>query len=221
MSRNPSDSVGFTLVHGRRWTPALLSLVAAGVISSACTDSRPSQEAAPELPRNVGQALATGKRPEPPAQEIKGVGKDVPESARRARNSKEVLAELEGKDLLPGDKAVALRLTLAVQAGRQAGYKVNVDYPFSDGAAMAVSQEVKSWIQAKMAAFGFEEMEGKPDVTWIVHVQPGEGEAVYGLAASLWAEGTQLYQEAFVVPAQFASDRMDKVFGKGFVPKAP
>ena len=187
------------------------------LLLAACPS--PKEEAAPmpELPRNVGEALATGT----PVS----AGENANAAADRtapipAADPAAVFANLEGKQLLKGDAVLASRLTLAVKAEKEPGYKLNIDYPFDDGAALGVSQEASAWIRTKMAAFGFSEVQGRPSLIWLVHVQPGQ-DGSYLLETSLAADGSVQLKETFTVPAQFSVTRMDEVFGGFFVPKAP
>ena len=181
---------------------------------AACPSPKDEAQPMPELPRNVGEALATGT-PIAPKEEEPSKAEAIPVADPAA-----VFAGLEGKQLLKGDAVLASRLTLAVKAEKTPGYKLNIDFPFDDGAALGVSQEASAWIRHKMAAFGFSEVQGRPSLIWQVHVQPGQ-EGSYLLETSLAAEGSVQFKETFTVPAQFSVTRMDEVFGSAFVPKVP
>ena len=212
----------------------LLSLCFAVAGLAGCTNqggdaaqgnASPAAGEMPPLPRNVGEALLTGKRPKPqpkeaPKAENSASSADDSKAQAAAKTSAEALEAIKGKELLAGDLAISKPLVLAVQENRAALYRVTTDYPFSDGAAMAVSQEAKAWIQSKMSAFGFEETTSRPDLLWLVHVDPGE-DGTYVLDTSIVAAGKPLFAGKFVVPAQVASDRMERVFSEKFAPGRP
>ena len=201
--------------------PFTRSALLAGALSLTCAGlgcTEPPSSATPPmppLPRNVGQALTTGTRtpPVPAAEPASEKGPKVADPAT-------AFAQLLGKSLLPGDQAIAERLALEMQGAQKPAFKSNVDYPFDDGAAHAISEEARRWVRAKMAALGFAETPGKPSLLWVIHVQPGV-EGRYLLETSLSAEGSVKFSKTFVVPAQFSSTRMDEVFAADFAPGLP
>ena len=192
------------------------------VLSSGCSKS--GGDEMPPLPRNAGQALMTGRAAAKPASSEEkskdDAAAEAPKKISAVRSSSEALEAVSGKELLPGDNVIARRLLLAVQANHTAAYAVNADYPYNDGAAMSVSQEVSSWVKTKMAEFGFEERAGRPDLLWIIHVEPADGGA-FTLDVTLAAEGTKLFTEKFTIPEQYSSDRMTQIFSEKFTPKLP
>lgn len=180
-----------------------------------CSDKAATEPPMPPLPRNIDQAMAAPKGPSPSPLLA------IPESPRPTVTPPDVAySKIVGKTLLPGDQAIAERLAIEMQGAQKPTYKSNVDYPFNDGAAHAISEEVRQWVREKMAALGFSEAEGKPSLSWVIHIQPDADER-YLLETSLHSEGSLKFKKNFVVPAQYSSTRMNEVFAADFVPELP
>ena len=181
------------------------------VLTGACTDSSNAEPPMPPLPRNVAQAIenAAAKPPPPPllAEPTPPAPKTVDPSA--------ALARIVGQNLLPGDQIIAELLAIEMQGAQKPVYKSTVDYPFSDGAAQAISEEVRLWIRHKLALMGYAETQGKPTLSWVIHVEP-EAEGQYRLETSLQSQGNVRFKKNFIVPAQFSGTRMNQVFGEDF-----
>lgn len=190
----------------------LCSALACPTLSIACSDKTAAE---PPLPRNIEQAMEEGGNrssqplmPAPAEPDPATVPLDM------------ALAQVSGKALLPGDQVIAALLALEAQGSQKPVYKSTVDYPFSDGAAQAISEEVRKWIRQKMAAMGFSETQGKPTLSWIVHVEP-DIDGQYRLETSLQSQGSVKFKKNFMVPAQYSSTRMNHVFSEDFMPQSP
>ncbi len=208
MTPSPTISLGHTLFF--------CSALAIAAPLIACSDQKAAEPSMPTLPRNIAQALnASGEgAARPPLM-------PAPEPPRPAAiPPQQALSRIVGKALLPGDQIIAELLAVEMQGAQKPSYKSNVDYPFSDGAALAISEEVRQWIRRKMAALGFSETEGRPTLSWVVHVQP-DADGQYRLETSLQSLGSVKFKKAFMVPEQYSAQRLDEVFAEDFVPGAP
>lgn len=194
-----------------RQSLCLCAVLALPALTGACTDSSSAEPPMPPLPRNVAQAIenAAAKPPPPPllAEPTPPAPKPVDPSA--------ALARIVGQNLLPGDQIIAELLAVEMQGAQKPVYKSTVDYPFSDGAAQAISEEVRAWIRQKMALMGYAETQGKPTLSWVIHVE-AEADGQYRLETSLQSQGNVRFKKNFIVPAQFSSTRMNQVFGADF-----
>ncbi|MDR0965542.1 MAG: hypothetical protein LBM75_03390 [Myxococcales bacterium] len=203
------------LVASLRRFALLSALLALPLSIWGCSGKSAEEPTTPPLPRNIEQAKVNLPRPTPASQV------QSPEPARPVITSPKIaLSQVVGKALRQGDQIIAEHLSFEMQGAQTPSYKANIDYPYSDGAAQAISEEARQWVRQKMAAMGFSEADGKPTISWVIHVQP-DAEERYLLETSLHSEGKQKFGKTFVVPAQFSSTRMNEVFSADFVPALP
>ncbi|MGI5863096.1 MAG: hypothetical protein ACOX6T_13685 [Myxococcales bacterium] len=191
MAKNPVALIGVALVA------ALLTL---GLVFLISPDEGKQAPLKPlEVPAGESLRLqATKEKPRPaPA------------------NPAEVARSLEGQTLLPGDAVLAQALKAALAAGESPSYKIRIDVPLEDNAAQAVRDEVKAWVERKMAALGFTLAAGKPSLTWVVHVDPADG-GKYVVKTILRTEGQERFNQAFELPFAFSADRVEKSLGAAY-----
>lgn len=186
-------------------------------LSTACSDKNTAEPPLPPLPRNIAEAMAA---PESEARPNSSIRATVTQPPPTTTPPDVALAQIVGKALLPGDQVIAELLAIEVQGAQKPFYKSTVDYPFNDGAAHAISEEARMWIRNKMAAMGFSETQGKPTLSWVIHVEP-DIDGQYRLETSLQSQGTIKFKKNFMVPTQYSSTRMNHVFGEDFTPKTP
>lgn len=130
-------------------------------------------------------------------------------------NPAEAARSLEGKTLLSGDEVLAQALKAALAAGESPSYKIRIDVPLEDNAAQAVRDEVKAWVEQKMAALGFAVAVGKPSLSWVVHVDPADG-GKYAVKTILRTEGQERFNQAFELPFAFSADRVEKSLASAY-----
>lgn len=151
----------------------------------------------------------------PPGESLRRQG--VPPKPTVAE-AKQVLPSLEGAALPPGDAAVREVLRAALSASEAPSYRLNLDAPFDDAAGRQVGDEVREWIDRKMAGLGFEVADsGKPSLVWRVRIDPGEAGA-YTLGVALRAGGESKLDQQFTLPAAYTRTRLDTTFASAFAP---
>jgi hypothetical protein len=127
----------------------------------------------------------------------------------------EVVRALGEEPALPGDAVLVEALKAAVAAGEPPTYKLRIDVPLADNAAQAVRDEVRGWVERKMAALGFVGAAGKPTLSWGVHVDPGEA-GKYVVQTRVRVGGEARFDEEFELPFAFSADRVDKSLATAF-----
>lgn len=133
------------------------------------------------------------------------------------------LAVLERAPALPkGDAVLRDLLKAALAAGEKPSFRASVDAPFDDNAAQQVKDELREWLDRKMAGLGFGDAASKPTLMWIAHVDP-LGEGRYAIQLTLRAGGAPRLEEKLELPAAWTADRLDTALGASFgpVPAAP
>lgn len=152
----------------------------------------------------------------PPAGEELRVAAGKPTPHPRVAEPAEALAAAKAVGpARPGDAVLIAALEARLEAKEIPGYKASIDVPLSDNAAPAVKDEVREFITRKMATLGFTEASAKPDITWIVHVDPGEA-GKYLVAVVLRSGGAIRFEGSYELPAAVTPRRVDAAFAAGF-----
>ena len=116
--------------------------------------------------------------------------------------------------LAPGDGALRDLLKAALDATEDPTFRANVDVPFNDPAAQQISDEVREWLDRKMAGLGFGTTAGKPTVVWRVQIDPGEA-GKYTIKLKLRAGSESKFEQTYELPAAFSATRLDTTFAAG------
>lgn len=132
-----------------------------------------------------------------------------------AADPKQVKEKLSGQPLAPGDAALLQTLEAELEAGVDPSYRAMFDVPFAENAGPELRDEVKGWIDRKMASFGFTGAEKRPSLLWRVALDPGE-QGVWRLKYTLRRGGETSLEREVEVPAEFSEGRLDEVMGQDF-----
>ena len=175
-----------------------VAVLVAGVVWLVASRTQPQSDLKPLTPL--------------PGESLRRQG--VPPRPQRA-DPVAALAALEGAALAPGD-AVLRDLSKAAQdAKEEPSYRANIDVPYNDPAAQQISDEVREWIDRKMAGLGFGGASGKPTVVWRVQIDPGQAGA-YSIDLKLRAGTESKLAVTYQLPAAFSVTRLDTTFAPGF-----
>ncbi|MFN7134288.1 MAG: hypothetical protein ACK4N5_19570 [Myxococcales bacterium] len=151
----------------------------------------------------------------PPAGE--GLRLRPPQVMPPTADPKEVAQALEGATLPPGDAVLADALRGALSAGEAPSYRSLIDVPISANEGAELRDEVKAWVDRKMARFGFAPAQKKPTVVWRVQLDPA-GSGAWKAGVTLRREGQASLERAYEVPAAWSETRLDAVFASDFAP---
>ncbi|MGC4123008.1 MAG: hypothetical protein QM765_52245 [Myxococcales bacterium] len=175
-----------------------VAVVVAGTVWLFASRGQPETDLKPLTP-SAGESLRLqGARPKP-----------------RKADAKEALRKLQtGAALPPGDAALRDLLQVALEAKEEPSYRANIDVPFNDPAAQQVSDEVREWLERKMAGLGFGLATGKPTVVWRVQIDPGEA-GKYSIKLKLRAGSESKLDASYELPAAFSATRLDTTFAPG------
>ncbi len=174
-----------------------VAVVVAGAVWLVASRGQPETDLTPLTPPPGESLRRQGVRPKPPRAD-----------------PAEALRKLQASALPPGDAALRDLLAAALQAKEEPSYRANIDVPFDDPAAQQVSDEVREWIERKMAGLGFGLAPGKPTVVWRVQIDPGEA-GRYLIKLKLRAGSESKLEATYELPAAFTATRLDTTFAPG------
>ncbi len=149
----------------------------------------------------------------PPAGEELRLRRDPPPPP--PADPKKVQEKLAGQTLLPGDAALLKALEAELAAGTSPTYRTLIDVPFNDNAAPALRDEVKGWVERKMAEFGYTVADRKPTVLWRVALDAGK-QGAWKMSVALRSGGDAVLERTLEVPAAYSATRIDQVMAKEF-----
>ena len=175
-----------------------VAVLVGGTVWLLASRSQPETDLKPLTPAAGESLRRQGSRPKPPKA-------DPAEAMRKLQ---------QGPALGPGDAALRDLLQAALDAKEEPSYRANIDVPFNDPAAQQISDEVREWIERKMAGLGFGLATGKPTVVWRVQIDPGEA-GKYSIKLKLRAGSESKLDAAYELPAAFSSTRLDTTFAPG------
>lgn len=182
-----------------KWLPAVA--VGAFALTAGVLYLAGGSEETKETPLTPPAGESLRLRPQAPA----------PVTADPAR-VKEALA---GRTLLAGDAALYTVLEEELAGGSAPTYRTLIDLPFAENAAHELRDEVKGWLDRKMAAYGFAVAQSKPSVLWRVALDPGE-QGAWRLTLTLRRGGDEALKRELELPAAFTPDRLDRLFAADF-----
>lgn len=176
-----------------------VAVVVAGAVWLVASRTRPETDLKPLTPAPGESLRRQGVRPKP-----------------RKADPGEALRLLQaGSALAPGDAALRDLLQAALDAKEEPSYRANIDVPFDDPAAQQISDEVREWVERKMAGLGFGVASGKPTVVWRAQIDPGEG-GKYSIKVKLRAGSESKLDATYELPAAYSATRLDASFAPGF-----
>ncbi|HEY3450157.1 MAG TPA: hypothetical protein VGK67_27635 [Myxococcales bacterium] len=175
-----------------------VAVLVAGAVWLLASRSQPETDLKPLTPAAGESLRRQGVSPKPQKA-------DAVEALRKLQT---------GPALPPGDAALRDLLQTALGAKEEPTYRANIDVPFNDPAAQQVSDEVRVWIERKMAGLGFGVASGKPTVVWRVQIDPGEA-GRYSIKLKLRAGAESKLDAAYDLPAAYSATRLDATFAPG------